>query len=583
MSGTPSDGANDAVLATIVANRFRSIATIMADTMVRTSRSPIFQALDVASAIFHADGRLISVRDYNPLLAGSLPTAWRAMYKRFGGEVLEGDVYLLNDPFHGNNHPPDVTVFRPVFYKGALRFWTLSKGHNADVGGGGVCGYNPEAADIYDDALRIPPVRVYRAGKYERDVWELILLNIRLREIVEGDLHCQIGATKVGEVELITMLDKFGPEPVEAAINHHLQATREHMLSEIRKMRPGVYRAERTFDSGGKFHRDPITIRATATISAEGIVVDLSESDAQVVGFVNSTQANTSSAVTLGIFAAVDPELRVNAGSIGLIRIISKPGTIVDAVVPAATTMNSISPAECLIDCMWLIVAQARPESSNAGWYHSLCIGAEGLDPRTGQLFATFPTPGIGGSGATYGFDGWDNIAAAGDMGGTTITDAELNELYSPFTYEAIQMDTDSAGAGRWRGGAGGSVRWRSDAANITCVCFGSGALPETAAFGLEGGDGPSPSRVTVERANGTVEDVLPNTLITVNKGDILVTQDSGGGGYGNPLDRDVELVVDDVLNDIVSAEQAEVVYGVIIEDGRGYPTAARTSRRASA
>ena len=155
----------DPVTAAIVANRLQAIAEHMADTMLRTSRSPIFQIRDFVTGIFTADGRWVATKDWIPVLAGSLPSALDAIRERFDGEVVDGDVYILNDPYHGNNHPPDITIARPVFYDGELVFWSVSKGHHADVGGGGVLGYNPYATDCWEDALRIPPVRLYDAGE----------------------------------------------------------------------------------------------------------------------------------------------------------------------------------------------------------------------------------------------------------------------------------------------------------------------------------------------------------------------------------------------------------------------------------
>jgi N-methylhydantoinase B len=282
------------ILASVVDNRLHAIAERMADAMLRSCRSAAFQSRDFVTGIFSADGAWIATKDFIPVLAGSLPSAYEGILAKFAGDVGEGDVFLLNDPYHGNNHPPDVTVLKPVFHRGVLRFWTATKGHHADVGGsGGEIGYNPGARDCYEDALRIPPVRLYRRDERQDDVWDLILLNLRLRDAVEGDLHCQIGAATIGERELIAMLDAFGVEPVLEAVELQLAASARHMRSEIARWPDGVYEAVRHLDDGGEHHREPIAVRLRLTVAGEHAVFDFTESDPQVVGYANSTRANT--------------------------------------------------------------------------------------------------------------------------------------------------------------------------------------------------------------------------------------------------------------------------------------------------
>lgn len=235
----------DPILVSVIDNRFSSICSEIGQTMLRTSRSPIFsEARDFVSAIFDRQCRLIAQKDYIPVLSGAAPFALKAIAKHFEGQIYPGDIYVLNDPYRGNNHPPDVTVVKPVFHNDQLVFWTMAKGHHADVGGGGVVGYNPQATDAWTDAIRIPPVKLYERGVKQQDVWDLILINVHIPFLVEGDLNCQIGACTVGERSLIALTEKYGIDTLDIAIDEIFQAYENKMRAEIQKIPNGTYYAE---------------------------------------------------------------------------------------------------------------------------------------------------------------------------------------------------------------------------------------------------------------------------------------------------------------------------------------------------
>ncbi|XVQ06674.1 hydantoinase B/oxoprolinase family protein [Spirillospora sp. CA-255316] len=554
------------ILATVVDNRLHAIAERMADAMLRSCRSAAFQSRDFVTGIFTADGAWIATKDFIPVLAGSLPSAYEGILRKFAGDVGEGDVFVLNDPYHGNNHPPDVTILKPVFHRGALRFWAATKGHHADVGGGGDAGYNPSARDCYEDALRIPPVRLYHRGRRQDDVWDLILTNLRLREAVEGDLHCQIGAATLGERELIAMLDAFGAEPVAEAVQAQLAASARHMRSEIARWPDGVYESVRHLDDGGEHHREPIAVRLRLTIDGDRAVFDLTGSDPQVVGYANSTYANTVASILIGLFGATDPAQRRNSGAMEAIEIVTRPGTIVHAVEPAATTLCTITACEAIVEAVWLALARADPAIANAGWCRGYAFAAVGVDERTGR---TFGASGAlkGGSGATAGFDGWDAIGPPVAMGGGREVDVELHELGAPATILHQGFETDSAGAGRWRGGLGGVSRWRIDQDGVRVVCLGSGALAETVPFGVAGGLCAPRNSSRVHHRDGRITVPRTNSTLVLGRGDVIEIHTSGGGGYGDPRERAPEAVLADVRDGLVSEAAAREVYGLSPEE----------------
>jgi N-methylhydantoinase B len=555
----------DPVLTAVVSNRMLAVAEHMAEAMLRTSRSPIFQIRDMVTGIFTADGRWITTKDWIPVLAGSMQSAWDAVAAAYD-TFEDGDVFLLNDPYHGNNHPPDMTVLKPVFYEGELVFWTVSKGHHLDVGGGGVIGVNPYAIDCWDDAIRIPPVRLYRGMEYNRDIWEMVLLNVRLPDFVNGDLHCQVGAVNVGADDLRAILDKFGLDAVSAAIDEHLAASERHMRAEIGKLRDGVYRAERFLVNGSAVHPDPVRVKVEITIDGESLRIDFTGTDDQVLGIGNSPYANTVACCYIGIFGLIDPDLGMNGGSTAPIEIVAPLGSAVNSTPPSATSLSTMPVAETIVDAMWIALADAAPRGSNAGWAAGAFFAQTGVWERTGRPFVSSGAFAFGGGGATEGADGWDGIGPIAAMGGSQTQDAELVEMTSPVTVLGFGLRPDSAGPGRWRGGSGAWTRYQVEQGGIRCLRWGGGSAEQSKPYGLMGGLGADPHRGVVTRADGTVEVVTVNTMIDLEAGDVLSTLDAGGGGYGDPAERDPQAVLADVRSGLVSLEAAEREYRVVID-----------------
>ncbi len=228
----------DPVMVAVLSRRFLAICDEIGRTMLRTSRSSIFsEARDFVTAIFDKDNRLVAQRDYIAILAGGLPLAMEEITRVFKGDIHEGDIFIHNDPFAGNNHPPDVNIVKPVFYQGKLRFWSVAKGHQADVAGGGICGYNPTSTDIWGDGIIIPANKLYDRGKLNEGFWKMILRNIKMPSIVEGDLQCMIGAATIGERSLLGVLEKYGAETTETAAQHvDVELFREFLEVRIRRL-----------------------------------------------------------------------------------------------------------------------------------------------------------------------------------------------------------------------------------------------------------------------------------------------------------------------------------------------------------
>ncbi|CAM4053378.1 hydantoinase B/oxoprolinase family protein [Janibacter anophelis] len=557
----------DPILVAVIGNALDGITSEMGETMLRTSRSPIFvEARDFATSLFSGDGRLLAQTHYIPVIGGATPFALRSILDMFGDDVHEGDVFIHNDPFDGGSHLPDITIARPVFWEGELVFWATNKGHNADVGGGGVVGFHPGARDVLEEGIRIPAARIVERGETRRDIWELILSNVRMRPLVESVLNCQIGATAIGERRLRDLLTKYGPAVIDGASEELLRASARQVRQEIARIPDGEYTADALIDNDGidrdRHYRVALTIR----VDGESMVFDFSDSDEQAQGFINSTLANTVSSAHLALFGAIDPDIRYNDGAIEPIEVIAPAGTIANPHAPAPVAACTVPTCEAIASAVWVALSQAIPERTHAGWARWCTPATMGMNPRTGRHFGDLHFLGKGGSGATEGFDGWDHLSPSNTLGGLRTPDPELHELDTPYLLEELEYLPDSAGGGQWRGGLGVRYRWRVLTDGVTCATYGSGFMPETAPVGLLGGRPGIVQSLTLTRAGGEPEQIASNAFYTLNEGDVFEVIASGGGGFGNPHLRPVELVVRDCRQGVVSPEAAREVYGVAVD-----------------
>lgn len=556
----------DPILVSVLDNRFNSICSEIGRTMLRTSRSPIFsEGRDFISAIFDRQGRLIAQKDYIPVLSGAASFGFRAVQQRFEGQIYEGDIYVLNDPYNGGNHPPDIAVFMPVFYQGELVFWSMAKGHHADIGGGGVGGYNPGATDAWSDGLRIPPVKLYEKGIKQESVWELILLNVHIPFLVEGDLHCQVGAAKIGERGLLALIKKYGLETVEACVEEIFRVYEKKMRAEIKSIPDGTYYGKSKIDHDGIDTDRIVTVRLSLHVEEDEITFDYSATDKLVKGFLNSPYPNTVSASYLALFSTIKNKVKINEGSTRPINIIAPEGSLLNPKEPAPTTACTVLTCEAIAEAGWAALAQALPEWSQAPSNRWASPASGGFNLRTGRFFSDIHFMSKGGGGATYGFDGWDHTGTVCTLGGLRAPDPELHELVNPYLVLKYELLSDYAGPGRWRGGNGVHYKWQVLADNIVMAMFGSGVREETTPFGLLGGKSAPKTSQFLIKPDGEKIWLDVNCFVNPEKGDIIEIFSSGGGGYGDPLERELQKVVEDVDNEIVSVESARKDYGVVI------------------
>ncbi len=562
-----ASGNLDPILTAVIGNRFEAITKEIGQAMLRSSRSPIFsEARDFATAVFDKYNRLVAETAYIPILMASLPFAVASISKSFESDINEGDVFILNDPFAGNNHAPDITIIKPVYWQGELQFWSATKGHHVDVGGGGICGYNPEATSIFEECIRIAPARLYCKGEYQKDQWEMLLNNIQLGYLVEPDLHCQVGACKIGERGIRALLAKYGPEQLYKVIEELYNTTERQVISEVAAIPDGTYYAERYLDHDGVNKDAMIKIAVAIEVKGTEITFDLSRSDSQVAGYVNSTFPNTASACFVSFFTSIETEIRFNEGALRSINIVAPEGLVVNAKFPSPTVCCTISTGTAIVEAAWLALSQAIPRQVQAAWARWCAPTTIGFNPKTGRIFADIHFMCKGGGGATYGYDGWDHMGVVICSGGLRAPDPELHEMVNPYFLLQYEYWPDSSGAGQWRGGMGTVYRWRVDAPNVAAANFGGGVRKETAPFGLDGGMDAPPHQLSIVKANGEMIKVDAETFYRLDQGDIFEIYQSGGGGFGRPFARPPEKVLEDVRNGLVSLEKARKDYGVVID-----------------
>ncbi|MBI5016823.1 MAG: hydantoinase B/oxoprolinase family protein [Deltaproteobacteria bacterium] len=570
----------DKVLVSILQRRLKSITEEMSIAMTRTTRSPILcEAKDFVTGLYDARGNMLEQTENLPILAFSLAPVCKYLLEYYGDDLYPGDVIFHNDVFSMGNQNNDVAVFKPIFHEGVLAAWAACKGHQADIGGAVQGGYNPQATEVWQEALRIPPIKVYEKGKLRKDVWELLFANIRL-DIVEEDMRAEIGSCVVGERGVLRILERYGRDVFEAHKEYLFDATEKMMRQEIRSIPDGVYRGEAKAYYDGKNQGSVYTIRVAITVEDGQIHFDYTGTDAQTPGFVNGTFTSSASATILTFLQMVNPYMPHNEGMVRPLTITIPTGTLLNAAYPAATTYgNHLCPNNA--DAIMRALAPVIPERVTAEWGELLCSLTTGKDPRKGgDPFVDIGFMGLkGGSGAIQGCDGYDHIGMIDASGGVLDQDYEIFEQQTPHLLTRHEYWCDSAGAGQWRGGLGVETEFTIGGEAVKLVTFGDGDVEP--ARGALGGREGTLNVIRLRYPDGRDYLCTTKDLVTdVPAGTRYFQQAGGGGGWGDPRKRPAEKVLRDVRNGTVSVERAASDYGVAIDPATWTVDEAETARR---
>jgi N-methylhydantoinase B/oxoprolinase/acetone carboxylase alpha subunit len=561
----------------VLHNALANIAAEMALVMMKTSYSTIFnEGLDFSTVLLDAGGNLIAEKNYTPSMMGAIPHTVRWALEEFGADFFEpGDVVVHNDPYRGNCHLPEHMMMKPIFRDGDLIAFAGNMGHVAEVGGKAPGSFASDATDVYQEGLRLPPVKLIEGGEYNKHLWRVILANHRTPRNTWGDFHAMIGSLNVGEARVLELIDRYDLQTIvegAATLNDYSE---RRMRAEIEELPDGEYAAELTVEDDG-VSAEPFRVVATVVVRGDEVIVDFSGTDPQVRGPMNCTWVVAVSAAYNAVFCVTDPQMLIprNSGCYRPIRVVAPPGSVVNVQHPGPSVGGNTDLQPKLIDLLVAALAQAVPDltaAAHGGSSSNLLFG--GIHPDTGRYYSNYHFDGTGTGGTTLkdGNDG--EITRHSNCRNTPI---EVFETRYPLLTVEHGLARDSGGAGRRRGGLGTYRTLRVTAPEITFSALFD--RMKIAPPGLFGGRGGGTSALLVRRKGERefrsfqeafgVQSPTKFTNVVLREGDELRYRTPGGGGFGDPRDREPERVLEDVLEGWVSRQAAARDYG-FREEGR--------------
>ncbi len=548
----------DPITLELIRNALQSVVDEMALTLVRTAYSAnLKSAMDLSSALCDAQGRLVAQGLTLPLHLGSIPDAMAAVLARFEGTIRPGDAFVLNDPYEGGTHLPDFFVFQPLFLDEDLLGYAVTVAHHTDVGGRVAGGNACDSTEIFQEGLRIPPLRLRQAGRLDDGFLRLLAANVRIPVKVLGDLRAQLAACHIGERGLLDVVARYGREPVTAAFSELQDLTEPLARVEIGRLPDGRYEFVDHLDDDG-IDPGPIRICVAVTIDGDSMDVDFAGTSQQVKGAINSTLSFTRSAVYACVRCLMPPTIPNNEGYFGAINVRAPVGTIVNPMMPASVAARGLTGYR-IANAVMGALAQAAPDripAAESGGDTGVSLG--GYDShRRPFVFLEFLVCSWGGRPFADGIDGVASIVV-----NFSNYPAEVIEREYPLRIEENGYLPDTGGAGRFRGGLAlvRQYRFLEESATLQLRADRSLAGP----YGLMGGEAGSPARNLLLRDGA--QRLLPSkTTFTLHHGDGFRLELAGAGGWGPPLERDPAAVLEDVLDQKLSVEHARRVYGVVI------------------
>ncbi|MCI4397045.1 MAG: hydantoinase B/oxoprolinase family protein [Thermoprotei archaeon] len=529
----------------------------------RTAMSPvIYEVLDYAVGITDSKGELLAQAPGVPGFSGVLDFVASETLEKFGKDLREGDVIASNVPYYSGTHLNDVALSMPVFHGDELVGLVLNKGHWSEVGGMHFGSWTSDSTEIFQEGLLLPAVKIYSEGKPNKDVIDLILANNRLPRLTKGDMEAQIASMKVAARRVRALIDKYGLDSVKQAMGKIIEDGERAAKLKLKELPKGTFEAEDYIDDDG-FGNSEVYVRVKVTIDDDSFTADFTGSGQQVKGSINSPFPATVSAVRETYMAVTDPHAEPNGGFFKPIKVIAPSGSIFNPIPPAPTSTYWESMAYAT-DLVWKALAPHIPQKLSAGHFLSiLATILGGVDDRTGEPFAIVE-PQPGGWGGWEGGDGESGLVACGD-GETYIASNEVYERRLPVRVERYELNvSDGTGHGKFRGGFGVRKDYKvlSNKAYLTLSIGRSKFPPWGVGMGLNG----TPNYAVIIKSNGESMKVRRIANYEMLKGDLVSLRSGGGGGWGDPLERDPKLVATDVKNEYITIEQARNIYGVVID-----------------
>lgn len=555
-------------------NALFSIADEMALTITRTTYSGVLKDnMDFSTAFTDAQGKLVAQGLTLPGHLGSIPTALEVVVQRFGEDIYPEDVFILNDPFDGGMHLPDIFVFKPLFVNGERLAFAATICHHTDVGGR-VAGSNAsDSTEIYAEGLRIAPLKMYERGKRNETLFTLIERNVRMPVRVFGDLRAQLAACHIAEKQFLELVSRYGTEKVENYMQEVIDYTERLMRAAIADLPDGEFSFEDWIDDDGIDCDTPIRLFVKFSKQGDRIVADWTGSAPQVKGAINNTLSFTKAATYTAIRSILPEGIPNNEGVFRAVEVIAPPGTIANAVLPAACAARGLTGFR-MVDCAFGALAIMAPDkvfAASDGGNTGISIGGYYRD-KTPFIYVDFTCGTWGGRPFADGLDGNSNMFA--NMASQPV---EVTEAEQPIQILSYEFVPDKAGPGKFRGGTPfrrdyrfleeeGILQVRSDRRRFR-------------PYGLYGG---WPGKPSLNFLNPDTDNRLLPSKLTMNikREDIFRHELAGAGGWGDPLDREPWRVLKDVRNEMVGIKAASDVYGVIIDPESWRVDEAATGKR---
>ncbi|WP_341703250.1 hydantoinase B/oxoprolinase family protein [Ferrovibrio sp.] len=556
----------DPVTLVVIQNGLQQVCNEMDLAFCRAAFSPVIsEALDRSDGIYHGEtGELIAQGELGlPVFVGTMQFSTQAVIERARKTPLlaprPGDVYIVNDPYLGGTHLMDVRFVKPFFYKGKLFSWLANTGHWPDIGGMVPGGFSANATEVEQEGLRLPPVKLYKEGVLDEEILSIILSNIRIADQRIGDIKAQAAALAIGEKRLTALLDRYGADVVEQAIEELKQRASQQMRARIATIPDGVYEGSAVVDSDGVVDA-PLLIRMKVTKAGEELHFDMTGSSPPCRGPMNSVIATTYSSIYLAV-KHIFPDVPINAGTFEPLKITDPHDTFLYAKYPRPVSGCAAEVSQRIAEAVFNALVPAMPDrlfAAPAGTSGNLALG--GYDPKRDRSYVMYVISG-GGYGGWHGGDGLTNGCST--IGISKTTPIEVMEQYYPVLFEEYSLHEGSGGAGEHRGGFGVNytIRLRRGEARASMVMDHGRTGPQGALGGEDGGI----NTVSIETAQGSY---IPPHLskdqdIEIRAGDRVRVSTPGGGGFGDPKRRDPALVARDIERGYYTPEQIRSRFGI--------------------
>ncbi len=568
-----TDRRYDGVSREIVRHGMEALADEMALTLVRTCRSGhVKHSGDFSTAIADAKGQLLAQGLTLPFHLGALPDALQAVLEKFRENIHEGDVFILNDPFGGGMHLPDVFIIRPVFVDGSMAAMAAAIVHQVDIGGRTAGGNSTLNTEIYAEGLRMPLMKLYERGKPSDHIFEILRANVRVPTKVIGDIRAQLAACLTGEREYHRLVARYGIDNLKRYQEQLLDASEAIAKETIAGIPDGTYEFEDYLD-GDSIDPDPIRLHVRLSVNGEHIKVDCSKSAAQVRGAINSTLSVTRSMAYTALRCLMPAHASTNAGYMRPIEVTATPGSVLNGVLPAAGAGRAATGYR-LMDVVFGALAKALPDKiMAAGDGSPVIFGIGGYDAeRHPFVFVDLMRGSWGGRPHADGLDGTSLAVSTGSS-----IPAEVVALEHPVQLDFCGYVPDSAGPGKYRGGMAVMREYRllAEEANLQYRTERRKFRP----YGSQGGH-PGSASIVLWNPDGEARLLPEKGEIRMRRGDVIRFCQASGGGYGDPLERDPAQVARDVRDELITAGTARSVYGVVLDAETGEPVGEETRRR---